>query len=104
MTSPIGDFTWVPSSTDRRMYEDMYAAITEAKAWSEMKHANCSNGEDPTLIRIQAVLKDSIGHSSATMSHTIQRMKHLATVGWETWVKIELAAYTRYDESYSYFA
>lgn len=95
MTTP-GDFSCIRDQMTRTAYEDMYAAITKADAWSDMSKEPSGGGfmfsSDPHIGRIHAALNDRVGHSGASMGCTMRAMQHLARVGWPTFIAPYVAA------------
>ena len=95
MTSP-GDFSCIRDEMTRTAYEDMYAAITKAEAWADMKKEPSGAGfmfsSDPHIGRIHAALNDRVGHSGASMGCTMRAMQHLARVGWADFMAPYVAA------------
>ncbi len=80
----------------RTAYEDMYAAITKAEAWNDMKKEPSGAGfmwsTDPHIGRIRTHLIDRVGHSGASMGCTLRAMQHLAQVGWPAFMAPYAAA------------
>ncbi len=89
MTSP-GDFSCISDSMTRTAFEDMYAAITAANAWTDMAKEPSGQGflfsRDDHIVRIHAALNDRLGHSGASMAMTMRSMQHLARVGWAAFI------------------
>jgi len=93
-----GDFSMIRDEMTRMTYEDMYAAITKAEAWADMKKEPTGAGfmfsSDSHISRIHAKLIDRVGHSGASMACTMRAMQHLAQVGWSTFIAPYAAAAT----------
>ena len=65
MTTP-GDFSYVQDDMTRMAYEDMYAAITKADAWTEIAKEPTGAGflysSDPGMDQIHAALNSRMAH------------------------------------------
>ena len=85
-----GDFSMIRDEMTRTAYEDMYAAITKAEAWADMKKEPTGAGfmfsSDSHIGRIHGHLIDRVGHSGASMACTMRAMQHLAQVGWASFI------------------
>lgn len=101
MTSPEGDFSAIRDEMTRTAYEDMYAAITKAEAWADMKKEPSGAGfmfsSDTHIDRIRTRLVDRVGHSGASLGCTLRDMQHLAQVGWATFMAPYAVATTPVD-------
>lgn len=68
----------------------MYAAITKAGAWDDMKADPGSGGfmysGAAVVDRVSAVLNDRVGHSGASFGCCMRDMQRLARLGWAAWV------------------
>jgi hypothetical protein len=91
-----GDFSWIADNMTRTSYEDMYAAITKAGAWEDMKadpgEGGYMFGGAAVVDRVSAVLNDRVGHSGASFSWYMRAMQRLARMGWEAWVAEQCVA------------
>jgi RES domain-containing protein len=85
-----GDFSFIQDPMTRTAYEDMYAAITAANAWDEMKEDPGPSGfmwsTAPYVRRIHQALNDRVGHSGTSMAFTMRAMQQLARIGWSAFV------------------
>jgi hypothetical protein len=65
MTGP-GDFSYVQDEMKRMAYEDMYAAITKADAWTDIAKEPSGAGflysRDPRMEQIHAALNSRMAH------------------------------------------
>ena len=94
-----GDFSMIRDEITRMAYEDMYAAITKAEAWPDMKKEPSGSGfmfsSDPHIGRIYSKLTDRVGHSGASIACTMRAMQHLAQTSWSSFIAPYAAAATQ---------
>ncbi len=90
MTQP-GDFSFIESSMDRMMYEDMYTAVSNANAWEEIKadpgEGGFMFGAQDLVSKISSHLNDRVGHSGASFAYTLRVMQSIARQGWNVFVE-----------------
>lgn len=79
-----GDFSFLPEGSIRMAYEDMWAAINEAKAWEFIK---ADPGDKLKEIRHIVNRNDRAGHSGASYAWFLRAMQYLAQIGWTQFVK-----------------
>ena len=74
------------------MFEDMYAAVTKAEAWGEIKvdpgYGGFMFGAQALVSRISGHLEDRVGHSGASFAYTLRVMQMIARDGWLRFVEL----------------
>lgn len=92
MTYNPGDFSFVKDESDRIMFEDMYAAVTKAEAWEDIKadpgYGGFMFGAQTLVSRILVHLEDRVGHSGASFAYTLRVMQMIARDGWLHFVEL----------------
>lgn len=85
-----GDFSFMKDNMTRMMMEDMWAAVTAAEAWDDIKadpgDGGFMFGARDLTTRITAKLNDRVGHSGASFAYTLRYLQAIARDGWASWV------------------
>lgn len=78
------------------MLEEMYAAVTAADAWADMKADPGDGGYmfsgAPVVAKVSAHLNDTVGHSGSSFGITMRAMQRIAHIGWDAWAAEQIAS------------